>query len=71
MWMYEWIICHSSERSGSIGADLNSIRLPSGTKIVEDRLERMVVLFGGDWELNYAKEKNPDVTFLRVAPPCR
>ncbi len=50
------------------GEDGGRMMLPSGTRQVEDRMERTVVLFGGDWELNYAREKNPDVEFHRIAP---
>lgn len=50
------------------GIDRESIKLPSGTRIVEDANERMVVLFTGDWEMNYAIEKNPNAEFSRIAP---
>lgn len=50
------------------GAKPSSLRLPTNARVVEDRLDRAVVLFGGDWDFNYTKEKNPTAEFLRVAP---
>jgi peptide chain release factor 3 len=47
---------------------ITQMRLPSSSKLVEDADGRLVALFGGEWELNYAKEKNPDVSFLNIAP---
>lgn len=48
--------------------DVAQVRLPTSARIVEDKENRVVVLFGGDWELNYAKDKNPKVEFLMVCP---
>ncbi len=49
-------------------AGLSKLTLPSSSHMAEDGRGRTVVLFGGDWEVNYAKEKNPNVEFLRIAP---
>ncbi|HEY3298428.1 MAG TPA: peptide chain release factor 3, partial [Armatimonadota bacterium] len=45
---------------------IDGVRLPSSARVVEDKESRPVVLFGGDWELNYAKEKNPKVEFQKM-----
>lgn len=49
--------------------DIKSIKIPSGCRIVEDPEGRPAVLLDSDWALNYAKDKNPSLEFLDVAPP--
>lgn len=45
---------------------LDKMKLPTATKVVEDKDSHVVVLFGGEWELEYAKQKNPDVRFAKL-----
>ena len=48
--------------------DIRKMTVPSSARVAEDREERPIALFGGDWEYNYAREKNPKLTFLNIAP---
>ena len=36
--------------------------------VVKDRFDRTVVLFLGNWQMNWTIEQNPHVQFL-IAPP--
>ena len=38
--------------------------LPEGTRMVEDEVGRLAVLFDSDWALRYVTEKNPKITFV-------
>ena len=46
--------------SGWIVGDLNTFQKPSTAAVVRDRLERPMVLFGEQWEKQYAMKQNPD-----------
>ncbi|MBW3623613.1 MAG: peptide chain release factor 3 [Armatimonadetes bacterium] len=48
---------------GEVGK-IKEIRWPTGTALAEDVEGRPVGLFAGEWNLNYLREKNPDVRFL-------
>ncbi|MHB0912119.1 MAG: peptide chain release factor 3 [Armatimonadota bacterium] len=51
-----------------LDGDVDDLRLPSASRIVEDVAGRTVVLFGGEWELSYAIDKNPEARFAKIAP---
>lgn len=48
--------------------DLQSLKYMDENMVVKDRFERTVVLFLGNWQMNWTIEQNPNVQFL-VAPP--
>jgi peptide chain release factor 3 len=47
-------------------ADIEALLRLSALKAMEDRDGRPVALFEGDWSLNYAKDKYPDIRFLEM-----
>ena len=46
--------------------DVSGVRLPTGARLVEDRLGRPVALFTATWAIDIARERNPNVRFLRL-----
>ena len=43
---------------------INAMMSGAGTRLVNDRQGRPVMLFESEWALEYAQRQNPDVTFL-------
>ena len=52
-------IAHSPE-------DLSEVRLPTGARLVEDRLGRPLALFSAPWAIDIARERNPGLRFLTL-----
>jgi len=48
-------------------ADLDNLVLYNGTQVVNDSDGHKVMLFESEWYINAAQEKNPKITFNRVA----
>ncbi|MDE2571168.1 MAG: peptide chain release factor 3 [bacterium] len=42
------------------------LRLPTGARLVEDRLGRPLALFSAAWAIEIARERNPGLRFLRL-----
>nr|MBX2861144.1 peptide chain release factor 3 [Vampirovibrio sp.] len=48
--------------------DLEGLEWITNARRAEDDTGRPMVMFRGEWSMNYMMEKNPDVEFLTVAP---
>ena len=55
------------ECSAWLKGDPSNFKIPYSARLVQDKLERPMVLFSSEWEKEYAKKENPEHELLDYA----